>query len=123
MNEHAFKLFIAKDYAKVLQDEFIIYAFIICNIIEELIIEHQVKALNNETNCITNALEMQILFIKLKKYKDVFLTENVNRLSLHEEHDHAIKIIAKSLYDLLYNLLNIELATLRQYLNNILAKE
>jgi hypothetical protein len=113
VNEHAFKLFIAKDFVKALQDEFTMYAFIMCNIIEELIIEHQVKALNNTMSCIINTFEMQILFIKLKKYKDVFSTENVNRLSLHEEHDHAIEIIAKSSYDLLYNLLNIELMTLR----------
>jgi len=59
MNEHAFKLFIVKDFAKVLQDEFTIYILIICNIIEELIVEHQVKALNN--------------IIKLKK-KDVQVT-------------------------------------------------
>ncbi len=42
---------------------------------------------------------------------------------LHEDHDHAIKITAKSLYESLYNLLNTELVILRQYLNNVLAKE
>jgi len=74
-------------------------------------------------NHITNALEMQIIFIKLKEYEDVFLIKNVNKLSLHEDHDHAIEIIAKSSYDSLYNLLNTELMTLRQYLNDVLAKE
>jgi len=82
-----------------------------------------VKALNNMMNYITNALEMQILFIELKEYKDVFSIENVDKLSLHEKHDHAIEIIVKSSYNLLYNLLNINLATLRQYLNDVLAKE
>jgi len=94
-----------------------------CNIIEELIVEHQVKALNNMTSHITNAFEMQILFIELKEYEDVFSTKSVNRLSLHEEHDHAIEIIAESLYNLLYNLSNMKLATLRQYLDNVLIKE
>jgi len=84
-----------------------------CNIVEESTVEHQVKALNNMTSHITNALEMQILLIELKEYKDVFLIKNVDRLSLHEEHDHAIEITAKSLYDLLYNLLNIKLVTLK----------
>jgi hypothetical protein len=84
-----------------------------CNIIEELIVKHQVKALKNMMSCITNAFKMQILFIELKEYKNVFLTESINKLSLHEKHDHAIEITAKSSYDLLYNLSNTELVTLR----------
>jgi len=72
MNEHVFKLFIAEDFAKALQDEFTIYAFIMINIIKESIIEHQVKTMNNAMSCITNAFKMQILFIELKKYEDVF---------------------------------------------------
>jgi len=87
-----------------------------------LIIEYQVKAMNNATSRITNALKTQTLFIELKEYKDVFLTKNADKLSLHKDHNHAIKITAKSSYELLYNLLNTELTTLRQYLNNVLAK-
>jgi len=59
----------------------------------------------------------------LKEYEDVFLTESIDKLSLHEKHDHAIEIIVESSYDLLYNLLNTELATLKQYLDNVLTKE
>ncbi len=33
------------------------YAFVMINIVKESIIEHQVKAINNMMNCITNALE------------------------------------------------------------------
>ena len=123
MNEHAFKLFIAEDFMKALQDEFTVYAFIMINIIKELIIEHQVKAMNNVTNCITNALKTQTLLIELKEYEDVFSTESVNKLLLHENHDHAIEITAKSSYESLYNLLNTKLAILRQYLDDVLAKE
>ncbi len=72
---------------------------------------------------ITNAFKMQTLFIELKEYKDVFSTESVNKLSLHEDHDHVIKITAESLYESLYNLLNTELTILRQYLNDVLMKE
>jgi hypothetical protein len=36
---------------------------------------------------ITNVLETQILSIKLKEYENVFLIKNVNKLSLHEEHE------------------------------------
>ncbi len=93
------------------------------NVVEESIVEHQVKVMNNMMNHITNALETQILLVKLKEYEDVFLTESADKLSLHEDHDHEIEITAESLYELLYNLLNTELATLRQYLNNVLAKE
>jgi hypothetical protein len=123
VNEHVFKLFIAKDFAKALQDESTVYVLIMCNIVEESTVEHQVKALNNMTSHIINAFKMQILFIELKEYKDVFSIENVDRLSLHEEYDHAIEITVKSLYDSLYNLLNTKLTTLRQYLNDVLAKE
>ncbi len=66
---------------------------------------------------------MQTLLIELKDYEDVFLTESVDKLLLHEDHDHAIEITAKSSYESLYNLSNTELATLRQYLNDVLAKE
>ncbi len=40
MNNHVFKLFIAEDFAKALQDEFTVYAFIMINIVKESIIEH-----------------------------------------------------------------------------------
>ena len=66
---------------------------------------------------------MQTLLIELKEYEDVFLTESVDKLLLHEDYNHAIEITAKSSYESLYNLLNTELATLRQYLNDVLAKE
>jgi hypothetical protein len=123
MNKHAFKLFIAKNFAKALQEKFTVYILIICNIIEKLTVEHQVKVMNNTISHITNALETQILVFELKKYEDVFLIESINKLFLYKEHDHAIKITAKLSYDLLYNLLNTELMTLKQYLNYILAKE
>ncbi len=66
---------------------------------------------------------MRTLLVELKEYKNVFSTKSVNTLSLHKSHDHAIEITAKSSYESLYNLLNIELVTLRQYLNNVLTKE
>jgi len=82
-----------------------------------------VKAMNNIMSCITNVLETQILLVELKEYKDVFLIESADKLSLHENHDHAIKITAESSYESLYNLLNTKLMTLKQFLNDVLAKE
>ncbi len=99
------------------------YALVMINVVKESIIEHQVKAMNNMMNHITNALETQTLLVELKEYKDVFLTESINKLLLHEDHDHAIKITAELSYESLYNLSNTKLVTLRQYLNNVLAKE
>ena len=123
VNEHAFKLFFAQVFAKALQDKLTVYALVMINIIKESIIEHQVKVMNNMTNCITNTLEMQTLLVELKEYEDVFLTKSADKLSLHEDHDHAIEIIAESSYELLYNLSNTELVTLRQYLDDVLAKD
>ncbi len=74
-------------------------------------------------NRITNALKTQTLLVELKEYEDVFLIKSINKLLLHEDHDHAIEITAESSYELLYNLSNTKLATLRQYLDNVLAKE
>ncbi len=123
MNEHAFELFIAEDFAKALQNKSTVYAFVMINIVEESIIKHQVKAMNNVMSHITNVLETQTLLIELKKYEDVFLTESADKLSLHEDYDHAIEITAESSYKSLYNLSNTELTILRQYLNDVLAKE
>jgi len=123
VNEHTFELFFAQAFAKVLQDKSTVYVLVMINVVKESIVEHQVKAMNNVMSCITNALETQTLLVELKEYKDVFSIKNVNKLLLHEDHDHAIEITADSSYESFYNLLNTELATLRQYLNNVLAKE
>ena len=78
---------------------------------------------------LTNILQSQVadaiskLSEKLREYEDVFSIEEVDRLSSHEERDHVIKTTAKLLFDSLYNLSNIELATLRTYLDDILAKD
>jgi len=93
------------------------------NVVEELIIEHQVEAMNNALSCIINASETQSLLIELKEYEDVFLTESADKLLLHKDHDHAIEITIESSYESLYNLSNTELVTLKQYLNNVLVKE
>ena len=59
---------------------------------------------------------------KLKEYEDVFSTEEASRLPSHKGRNHAIKTTAEPLFGSLYNLLNIELAELRRYLDNALAK-
>ena len=99
------------------------YTLIIIDIFDTLTRKYHI----NEV--LTNISQSQIadaiskLLEKLREYEDVFLIEEVDRLSLYEEYNHVIKTIAKSLFDLLYNLSNIELATLRTYLDDILAKD
>jgi len=57
VNEHTFELFFAQAFAKVLQDKSTVYVLVMINVVKELIVEHQVKAMNNVMSCITNALE------------------------------------------------------------------
>ncbi len=123
MNEHAFELFFTQVFVKALQDESTVYALVMINVVKKSIVEHQVKAMNNVISHITNALETQTLLVELKEYENVFLIKSADKLSLHEDHDHAIKITTESSYESLYNLSNTELATLRQYLDNVLVKE
>jgi len=123
VNEHAFELFFAQAFVKALQDKSTVYALVMINVVEESIVEHQVKAMNNVTSRITNAFKTQTLLVELKEYENVFSIESADKLSLHEDHDHAIEITAESSYESLYNLSNTELATLRQYLDDALAKE
>ena len=59
---------------------------------------------------------------ELREYKDVFSTEEVGKLSLHEGRNYAIKTTSEPPFGLLYNLSNTELAALRSYLNNTLTK-
>ena len=59
---------------------------------------------------------------ELKEYKDVFSTEEAGCLPSHEGRDHAIETTAEPLFGPLYNLSNTELAELRRYLDDILAK-
>ena len=60
---------------------------------------------------------------KLKEYKDVFSTEEAGHLPSHKGQDYAIETTAEPPFGLLYNLSDIELAELRRYLNDALAKE
>ena len=59
---------------------------------------------------------------KLKEYEDVFSSEEASRLPSHEGRDHAIETTAEPPFSPLYNLSNVELAALRTYLDEALAK-
>ena len=103
--------------------EKLVYTLVIIDIFDALVRKHYI----NEV--LANTLQSQLADVisklseKLREYEDVFLIEEVDRLPSHEERNHVIKTIAKSLFDSLYNLSNIELATLRTYLDDVLAKD
>ena len=78
-----------------------------------------VAALNLNKNNVT-----PILFIKYAVYTDIFSNKEIRRLLLYKQSDHAINLDKKNLlYKSLYNLSIYELKELRDYLNNVLAKD
>ena len=99
------------------------YALVITDIFDTSARKHHLDEV------LANILQSQVadaiskLSEKLREYEDVFLIEEVDRLSSHEGRDHVIETTAESSFDSLYNLSNTELATLRTYLDDILAKD
>ena len=99
------------------------YALIIIDIFDASVREYHIDG------ALADILQSQVadatskLSEKLREYEDVFSIEEVDRLPSHEERNYVIETIAKSLFDSLYNLSNTELATLRTYLDDILAKD
>ena len=123
MFEHAFELFSAKNFEKALREESVVYILVVCNILSTKKKESTVDIFESELNRVRIVVKTIVLSTELKKYENVFLIEEVVKLSLHKEHDHAIKTTVESLYNSLYNLLNIKLTALRRYLNDVLTKK
>ena len=71
---------------------------------------------------IKNNIVISKLLKELKKYKNIFLIKKANYLFFYKRRNYVIKITTKSLFNLLYNLFNIELTKLKYYLDDILAK-
>ena len=64
-----------------------------------------------------------MIFYKIADYTDVFFKENARKLPEHEKGDHIIKLNEQNpSFEPLYNLLNLKLKTLWEYLNNALVK-
>ena len=65
-----------------------------------------------------------IISHKIINYTDVFFKKNTEKLSEYEKGDYAIELNEQdSSFKSLYNLLNSELKTFQEYLNNALAKK
>ena len=104
-NVEAFKheILKPKKFEKILKNESVIYALILNNKNEDVVI--------------------LIILCKIVNYTDVFFKKNAGKLSEHEESDHVIKLNEQnSLFELLYNLSSLKLKTLWKYFDDVLVK-
>ena len=109
INIHKFEISKSKQFAKVLQKQFIIYVFIVANV---------TTMLKNKSK----SSEFLEDYLYLRKMFDNELTK---MLFKQNYENHVIDLIKnkKSSYMSLYNLFQIELTKLRRYLNDVLIKE
>ena len=108
ININKFEISKSKQFAKILQKQFIIYAFVVADII---------MTLKNESK----SSELSEDYLYLKK---IFDNELTKMLSEQNYKNHAIDLVEnkKLSYMSLYNLFQIELMKFRRYLNNTLIK-
>ena len=108
ININTFEVSKSKQFAKVLQKQFIVYVLIIANV----------------TTMFENKSKSSELFEDYLYLKKMFDNELTKMLSEQDYEDHVIDLIKnkKLSYMSLYNLFQIELTKLRRYLNNALIK-
>ena len=123
VDTHAYEILSFQDFVNALKREKSVYALVVIDIFDASARKHHLDEVLTNISQSQAADAIPKLSEKLREYEDVFSTEEVDRLSSHEERDHVIETTAKSLFDSLYNLSNIELATLRTYLDDALAKD
>ena len=115
-------MFILNKFTNTLKKEKIVYILIILSI-ESSRAYLSLSAIKANNLRIRDAVFEPEFLEQLKKYKNIFSIEKVERLLSYKNRDHAIETIIELLFDLLYNLFNIELIALRSYLDDILAKK
>ena len=123
IDAHTHEILSLQDFVNALEREKSVYALVITDIFDASARNHHIDGARANTSQSQAADAASKLPEELREYEDVFSTEEVDRLPSHEERDYVIETTAKSLFDSLYNLSNIELATLRTYLDDILAKD
>ena len=122
VDAYAHEIFLFQDFANALKGEKSVYTLVITDNFDALVREHHID------EALANTLQSQVadaapkLSEKLREYEDVFSIEEADRLPSHEGRDYAIETTAEPSFDPLYNLFNTELAALRTYLDDILAK-
>ena len=109
ININKFEVSKLKQFAKVLQKQFIIYVFVVANVTTTF--ENELKSFKFFEN-----------YLYLKKMLDNELT----RMLFEQDYkNHIIDLIEnkKSSYISLYNLFQVELTKFRHYLNDVLIKK
>ena len=116
----AFEVLPPQEFADNIAEESLVYALLVSDVDVKGQRVYALKTDASRTELDVNTAPK--LPNKLKEYEDVFSTEEAGRLPSHKGRDHAIKTTAEPPFGPLYNLLNIELAELRRYLDDALAK-
>ena len=114
----AFEVLPPQEFADTIAEESLVYALLVLDVD---IKGQRFYALRTDASR-TEADVVPKLPDKLKEYEDVFSTEEAGRLPSHKGRNHAIETTTEPPFGPLYNLSNIELAELRRYLNDALAK-
>ena len=116
-----FEVLPPQEFADTIAEESLVYALLVLDV--DVNKSQRVYAL--KTDASRTELDINTapkLPDELKEYGNVFSTEEAGRLPSHEDRSHAIKTTAEPPFGPLYNLSNIELAELRRYLDDALAK-
>ena len=117
----AFEVLPPQGFADTIAEESLVYALLVLDV--DINKGQRVYALKTDTSRAEPDINTAPkLPDALKEYKDVFSTKEAGRLPSHEGRNHAIETTAESPFGSLYNLSNIELAELRRYLDDALAK-
>ena len=118
----AFEVLPPQEFAAIIAEESLVYAFLVLDVDVnkgQRVYRLKTDAFRTELN-INTAIKLPD---KSKEYENMFSTEEAGRLPSHQGRNHAIETTAELLFGPLYNLSNIELAELRRYLDDTLAKE
>ena len=110
-----------RQFIEAILEGTVIYIFIVSKIINGPIVK--IGAMKVQENHIRNDSVTLPILKELKEFQNVFLVEEAKKLSFHYRGDYAIEIISDPSYKPLYNLSNIKLIALREYLDAILVKK
>ena len=106
-----------------IQNKTIIYAIIIRFVSSKKSVARINAATTFHLFDVVKTIEFTKIFVKYKKYENVFSNQQIRKFFKHEFNDHVINTKnAKSFFESLYNLSTIELIILRNYLNDLLNK-
>ncbi len=122
VDAHSHEILGPQEFANSLEGEGAIYALLVAKVGSSKGQETNVGVMKADASQSPNVDAAPQLPKELQEYKDVFSTEEAGQLPSHEGRNHAIETTAEPPFGPLYNLSNTELAALREYLDDALAK-